>query len=98
MMYARCMMIRTQIYLPKSLKDYYQDLARKNNTSLAGEIRSALEELKRDQRKSEIKRKSSTNKGDRLLKMAKEIAKIPATEKTPSDLSVNMDKYLYDGK
>ena len=93
-MYIR-FMVRTQIYLTKSLKDYYQNLASKNNTTLAAQIRQALEVLKADQKKNVSNKRASTSKGDRLLAMAREVSKIKPDGKVPTDLALNHDKYLY---
>lgn len=88
-------MIRTQIYLPKSLKDHYQNLAKKNKTTLAAEIRLALEELKQEKVETKPSKVASTNKGARLIQMAREISKIKPEGKVPADLAINHDKYLY---
>lgn len=74
-------MIRTQVYLPKTL---YQDIdliARREKKKKAQLVREILE--------IGLKEKKSVNVGDSLLKLAKIGAR------GPKDLSLQIDKYLY---
>lgn len=83
MLYVRHM-IRTQVYLPEILYKNVRLAARKQNKPAAQIIRELLE--------GGVKQKTKkTNAGDALLRLAK-----LAVRKGPRDLSVNIDKYLYE--
>lgn len=84
MLYIRHM-IRTQVYLPKSLYQYIDLVARREKKYKAEVIREVLEEG--------VKRKQG-NAGTTLLKIAAMAKKYKW--KGPKDLSKNIDKYLYE--
>lgn len=80
-------MIRTQVYLPKSLYQNVRLLAKKENRPAASLVRELLEDgLK--------KRSKKLNAGTALLRLAALGKKLKI--KGPSDLSINHDKYLYE--
>lgn len=74
-------MIRTQIYLPKSLYQTIDLVAKKEKKPKAQVIRDMLEQG--------IAKKATT--GTTFLKLAKNPIK-----GLPKDLSTNIDKYLYE--
>lgn len=76
-------MIRTQIYLPKNLKQELSILAQIEKKPVAEIIRRAV--------KREVNRKKETA-GDTLLKIASYAGK------GPRDLSTNLFDYLYGDK
>lgn len=81
------MMIRTQVYLPKSLYRSIQLIAKKQKKPSAAFIREALEaEVAKEARK--------TNAGDALLRIAELGERLNV--RGPKDLSVNIDNYLYE--
>lgn len=75
-------MIRTQILLPKSLKDKIQHIAQKEQKTAAEVHRELLEEGIN---------KRQINAGDALLKIADR-----AFKGAPKNLSENIDSLLYD--
>ena len=77
-------MIRTQIYLPKSLYQEVQLMARSEKKAKAAVIRELLEQS------IAVKKKHRTA-GEALLELAKLGARLNL--KGPKDLSVNHDKY-----
>ena len=84
MLYIRHM-IRTQVYLPKSLYQHIDLVAKKEKKAKAQIIREVLEEG--------VKRKQG-NAGKVLLEIAAMAKKYQW--KGPKDLSKNIDKYLYE--
>ena len=81
-------MIRTYIYFPKELNSEIEVLAKDVNKSKASVIREALQEGL-----NSIKKQKSGGI-EALLKIADLGEKIKA--KGPSDLSSNIDKYLWE--
>jgi hypothetical protein len=82
MVYISCM-IRTQVYLPKKLYRDVQLVAKQENKPTAEVVRELLEDsLTRKQKQASI--------GKAFLKLA------DIHGKGPSDLSANIDKYLYE--
>jgi hypothetical protein len=86
-------MIRTQIYLTPALHQYFRQLAKKNNSSMANEIRLGLEELRRKNKVNNSQNLRYQSAGDWLIKVREEVKRIPS--QAPQDLAINMDKYLY---
>lgn len=78
-------MIRTQVYLPKSLYQHIDLVAKKEKKAKAQVIREVLEDG--------VKRKQN-NSGRVLLEIATMAKKYKW--KGPKDLSRNIDKYLYE--
>lgn len=78
-------MIRTQVYLPKSLYQHIDLVAKKEKKAKAQVIREVLEEG--------VKGKQG-NSGKVLLEIAAMAKKYKW--KGPKDLSRNIDKYLYE--
>lgn len=78
-------MIRTQVYLPKQLYQTIDLVAKRENKPKAQVIRDVLEEG--------IENKQG-NVGEALLSLAALGKKLKL--KGPSDLSKNIDKYLYE--
>lgn len=77
-------MIRTQVYLPKTLYQEVQLVARKENKKAAQIVRELLHEgLQRSRKKGTI--------GEAFLDLAS-----VAVKGGPPDLSTNHDKYLYE--
>lgn len=84
-------MVRTQIYLPLTLKRQLMREARLADISFSELIRESLEkQLKQAQKKQPI------NGATLLLEMAAQAKK--KNLRGPRDLSINHDKYLYGGK
>lgn len=79
-------MIRTQIYLPQQLYQAIDLVAKKEKKAKAQVIREALEK--------DMEKKQG-NAGKFLLEIAELGKKLNL--KGPKDLSVNIDKYLYEG-
>jgi len=75
-------MIRTQIYIPDELHQATKMIAKRKNESLAKVLREFIATGIKEERK-QLKPKSLGS-----------LAKLNITE-GPSDLSSNMDKYLY---
>lgn len=86
MLYIRHM-IRTQIYLPKELYREVAFTAKREKKTKATVIREALG-------KGLIKKGSKKNAGSVLLEIAVMAEKLKT--KGPSNLSTNIDKYLYE--
>lgn len=80
-------MIRTQVYLPKILYQQVSLIAKRENKAKAQVVREALEE-------GLEKRNRYSNAGQALLELAELGKKLRL--KGPKDLSVNIDKYLYE--
>lgn len=78
-------MIRTQVYLPKQLYQTIDLVAKKERKPKAQVIREVLE--------SGIEKKQK-NAGEVLLEIAAMAKK--NKWKGPKDLSINIDKYLYE--
>ena len=77
-------MVRTQIYIPKTLHQRAKQVAKQQDTSLAALIREYIEEgLNKEQ-----------GRGKNTLD---DLAKLKITG-GPKDLSSRMDEYLYGGK
>ena len=86
MLYIRHM-IRTQIYLPKELHREIAFTAKREKKTKAAVIREALGE-------GLIKKRPKKNAGRVLLEIATMADKLKT--KGPSNLSANIDKYLYE--
>jgi len=80
-------MIRTQIYLPKELCQEIAFTAKREKKPKAAVIREALV-------KGLVKKRSKKNAGSVLLEIAVMAEKLRT--KGPSNLSTNIDKYLYE--
>jgi len=76
-------MIRTQVYLPKLLYDNISTVAKKEQKAAAQIVRELLEE-------GITKKTKSANSGKALLKLSRIKAR------GPRNLSINLDKYLYE--
>ncbi|GHE08539.1 ribbon-helix-helix domain-containing protein [Streptomyces alanosinicus] len=79
-------MVRTQIYLPRSLYDRIQLRAEREHTSMGQVIRELLED-------KVFHRKPRETAGDALLRLAKLGEKLRFHG--PADLSTRLDDYLY---
>ena len=79
-------MIRTQIYLPKSLYQNIGLIAKRENKSKAAVIRSILEKII----EKKINKQSLGEALEKLIESGKQFKM-----KGPTDLSTNHDKYLY---
>lgn len=80
-------MLRTQVYLPKTLYQNIDIVAKKEGKPKAQIIREVLE-------KGLEKRGKRQTVGEALLEFAELGKKLKA--RGPKDLSVNHDKYLYE--
>lgn len=80
-------MIRTQVYLPKSLYQNVRLLAKRENRPAASLVRELLED-------GLDKKNKKLNAGTALLRLAELGKKLKI--KGPRDLSINHDKYLYE--
>lgn len=78
-------MIRTQVYLPKSLYQHIDLVAKKEKKAKAQVIREVLDEGLKERH---------GNAGEALLRLAKLGKKLNI--RGPKDLSANIDKYLYE--
>lgn len=81
-------MIRTQVYLPKTLYQEVELVARREKKARAQVIRDMLEE-------GLTNKKPKETIGQALGKLI-EIGKKYTPKNAPTDLSVNHDKYLYE--
>lgn len=86
-------MIRTQIYLPQQQHDSLKALALKRRTSLSDVVRRMVDEKIDDKARATNKTHSPVSAGIWLLNQAKLAEKMDF--RGPSDLSSNMDEYLY---
>jgi hypothetical protein len=83
-------MVRTQIYLPKSYIDKLKEKATQDGTTLSDVIRKIIsKEILTEAEKG----KKYANSGEWLMTIAEESKKY--TPEGPTDLSSNVDKYLY---
>ena len=83
------MMIRTQVYLPKTDIDFLKDLARANKSTMSGELRKFLLVARSVSKKKKMKLSSAQW-------LLKDFDKVKF--QGPKDLATNIDKYLYGGK
>lgn len=81
-------MIRTQVYLPKTLYQEVQLVAKREKKARAQVIREMLEE-------SLTNKKPKETIGQALGKLI-EMGEKYTSKNAPIDLSVNHDKYLYE--
>lgn len=86
MLYIRHMMIRTQVYLPKTLYQELSLVARREKKAKAQVIRESLERA--------LKEAKTETVGEAFLKLAEVGKKLRL--RGPKDLSTNHDKYLYE--
>jgi len=82
MVYIRCM-LRTQVYLPEALRQELDIVAKKEKKPTAQIIRELLSEGVRSRHKETV--------GEALTKLAD-----LGVKGGPSNLSTNIDKYLYE--
>ena len=83
------MMIRTQVYLPKTDIDFLKDLARANKSTMSEELRKSLLVVRSASKKKKVKLSSAQW-------LLKDIDKVKF--QGPKDLATNIDEYLYGGK
>jgi len=87
-------MIRTQVYLPKEQIDELKLMAWSRKTTVSDVLRNLIEEkVATPVHSVKAKNKAPKNRNNWLLSLSKEAEK--RGFKGPSDLSTNMDKYLY---
>ena len=90
-------MKRTQIYLPPQQHDRLKSLALKEHTSVSEVIRKIVDEkLAAKPATGTPKKPAYTNPGEWLISQANWAKK--AGINGPSDLSTNLDEYLYGDK
>ncbi len=88
----KCIMLRTQIYLPADHIKYLRIIAQEENISVSEAIRRVLDNKVKEDIMPKGK-KMTKNVGSWLLALASKAKKLNI--KGPSNLASKMDKYLY---
>lgn len=83
------MMIRTQVYLPKTDIDFLKGLARINKSTMSEELRKSLLVVRNAAKKKKVKLSS-------VQWLLKDFDKVKF--QGPKNLATNIDEYLYGGK